>query len=74
MSAGFAIGLAAIPSGVGQGIGSGRCIDGISSQLEAAGDFCGLLLLLLSLAFMETLTIYGLVITLGLLFASPIIK
>merc|ERR1712066_541046 len=30
VGAGFAIGLAAIGSGVGQGIASGRCIDGIS--------------------------------------------
>eukprot|EP00443_Scrippsiella_acuminata_P007026 CAMPEP_0115272182 /NCGR_PEP_ID=MMETSP0270-20121206/54488_1 /TAXON_ID=71861 /ORGANISM="Scrippsiella trochoidea, Strain CCMP3099" /LENGTH=111 /DNA_ID=CAMNT_0002688575 /DNA_START=78 /DNA_END=410 /DNA_ORIENTATION=+ len=32
VGAGFAIGLAAIGSGVGQGIASGRCIDGISRQ------------------------------------------
>ncbi|CAL1155034.1 unnamed protein product [Cladocopium goreaui] len=34
IGAGFAIGLAAIGSGVGQGIASGRCIDGISRQPE----------------------------------------
>ena len=34
VGAGFAIGLAAIGSGVGQGIASGRCIDGISRQPE----------------------------------------
>ena len=33
---GFAIGPAAIGSGVGQGIALGRCIDGISRQPEAA--------------------------------------
>merc|ERR1711920_637618 len=55
--AGFAIGLAAIGSGVGQGIASGRCIDGISRQPEVADDLRGVLLL--SLAFMESLTIYG---------------
>merc|ERR1712226_1581342 len=36
VGAGFAIGLAAIGSGVGQGIASGRCIDGISRQPEVA--------------------------------------
>ena len=36
IGAGFAIGLAAIGSGVGQGIASGRCIDGISRQPEVA--------------------------------------
>ena len=51
VGAGFAIGLAAIGSGVGQGIASGRCIDGISRQPEVADDLRGVLLL--SLAFME---------------------
>eukprot|EP00438_Fugacium_kawagutii_P028372 Skav225000 [mRNA] locus=scaffold765:115327:115629:- [translate_table: standard] len=64
--------LAAIGSGVGQGIASGRCIDGISRQPEVADDLRGVLLL--SLAFMESLTIYGLVIALVLLFANPLIK
>merc|ERR1719367_2150905 len=72
VGAGFAIGLAAIGSGVGQGIASGRCIDGISRQPEVADDLRGVLLL--SLAFMEPLTIYGLVIALVLLFANPLIK
>merc|ERR1719293_454192 len=72
VGAGYAIGLAAIGSGVGQGIASGRCIDGISRQPEVADDLRGVLLL--SLAFMESLTIYGLVIALVLLFANPLIK
>merc|ERR1711972_1070499 len=38
VGAGFAIGLAAIGSGVGQGIASGRCIDGISRQPEVPDD------------------------------------
>ena len=114
-----AIGLAAIGSGVGQGIASGRCIDGISRQPEVADDLRGVLLLSLARkpniedrtykgkaegrglalsfpaplswsggprhttrakgllmwqAFMESLTIYGLVIALVLLFANPLIK
>ena len=44
VGAGFAIGLAAIGSGVGQGIASGRCIDGISRQPEVADDLRGVLL------------------------------
>ena len=72
IGAGFAIGLAAIGSGGGQGIASGRCIDGISRQPEVADDLRGVLLL--SLAFMESLTIYGLVIALVLLFVNPLIK
>ena len=72
VGADFAIGLAAIGSGVGQGIALGRCIDGISRQPEVADDLRGVLLL--SLAFMESLTIYGLVITMVLLFANPLTK
>jgi len=41
-------------------------------QPEVADDLRGVLLL--SLAFMESLTIYGLVIALVLLFANPLIK
>eukprot|EP00439_Symbiodinium_sp_Y106_P050529 s552_g6.t1 len=81
IGAGFAIGLAAIGSGVGQGIASGRCIDGISRQPEVADDLrfvqyktSTVVPMLLSLAFMESLTIYGLVIALVLLFANPLIK
>eukprot|EP00438_Fugacium_kawagutii_P028373 Skav225001 [mRNA] locus=scaffold765:116272:116971:- [translate_table: standard] len=67
IGAGFAIGF------LGPwGIASGRCIDGISRQPEVADDLRGVLLL--SLAFMESLTIYGLVIALVLLFANPLIK
>merc|ERR1712037_1052598 len=55
-----------------EGSGVGRCIDGISRQPEVADDLRGVLLL--SLAFMESLTIYGLVIALVLLFANPLIK
>ena len=71
-SANEKLNIAAIGSGVGQGIASGRCIDGISRQPEVADDLRGVLLL--SLAFMESLTIYGLVIALVLLFANPLIK
>ena len=46
--------------------------DGISRQPEIADDLRGVLLL--SLAFVEALTIYGLVIALVLLFAKPLIK
>ena len=56
----------------GKGIASGRCIDGISRQPEIADDLRGVLLL--SFAFMEALTIYGLAIALVLLFANPLVK
>ncbi|MFN6234148.1 ATP synthase F0 subunit C, partial [Microcystis sp.] len=59
----------AIGPGVGQGTASGEAVSGIARQPEAEGRIRGTLLL--SLAFMESLTIYGLVIALVLLFANP---
>jgi F0F1-type ATP synthase membrane subunit c/vacuolar-type H+-ATPase subunit K len=59
VSAGLAVGLAAIGPGMGQGTAAGY----------AEGKIRGALLL--SFAFMESLTIYGLVVALALLFANP---
>ena len=67
--AGMAYGLAAIGPGIGQGTASGGAVEGIARQPEAEGKIRGTLLL--SLAFMESLTIYGLVVALVLLFANP---
>jgi F-type H+-transporting ATPase subunit c len=69
IGAGFAIGLAAIGPGVGQGTAAGYAVEGIARQPEAEGKIRGALLL--SFAFIESLTIYGLVVSLVLLFANP---
>lgn len=69
VGAGFAIGLAAIGPGVGQGTAAGYAVEGIARQPEAEGKIRGALLL--SFAFIESLTIYGLVVSLVLLFANP---
>ncbi|AFZ52070.1 ATP synthase F0 subunit C [Dactylococcopsis salina] len=68
-SAALAVGLASIGPGLGQGNAAGRALEGIARQPEAEGKIRGTLLL--SLAFMEALTIYGLVVALVLLFANP---
>ncbi|KAI3889553.1 hypothetical protein MKW92_038707 [Papaver armeniacum] len=60
ISAGLAVGLASIGPGVGPGTAAGQAVEGIARQPEARG-----------LAFMEALTIYGLVVALALLFANP---
>ncbi|KAG4126413.1 hypothetical protein ERO13_D10G154900v2 [Gossypium hirsutum] len=52
-----------------QGTAVGQAVEGIARQLEAKGKIRGTLLL--SLAFMEALTIYGLVVALTLLFSDP---
>merc|ERR1712224_1147372 len=69
VAAGLAVGLAAIGPGIGQGTAAGYAVEGIARQPEAEGKIRGALLL--SFAFMESLTIYGLVVSLALLFANP---
>jgi len=69
--AGLVVGLASIGPGVGQGTAAGQAVEGIARQLEAEGKIQGTLLL--SLAFMEALTIYELVVALALLFANPFV-
>jgi len=69
IAAGLAIGLAAIGPGIGQGTAAAQAVEGLARQPEAEGKIRGTLLL--SLAFMESLTIYGLVVALCLLFANP---
>ena len=69
LAAALAVGLAAIGPGIGQGTAAGKAVEGIARQPEAEGKIRGTLLL--SLAFMEALTIYGLVVALVLLFANP---
>ena len=69
VAAALAVGLGAIGPGIGQGNAAGQAVEGIARQPEAEGKIRGTLLL--SLAFMEALTIYGLVVSLVLLFANP---
>ncbi|OAY49560.1 hypothetical protein MANES_05G065650v8 [Manihot esculenta] len=59
IAAGLAVGLASIGPRVGQDTAAGQAVEGIARQPEAEGKIRGILLL--SLAFMEALTIYGLV-------------
>ncbi|KAH7415235.1 hypothetical protein KP509_14G033600 [Ceratopteris richardii] len=71
IAVGLTVGLASIGPGVGQGTAAGQAVEGIARQPEAEGKIRGTLLL--SLAFMEALTIYGLVVALALLFANPLV-
>ncbi|MDA8234928.1 MAG: ATP synthase F0 subunit C [Clostridia bacterium] len=64
IGAGLAVGLGAIGSGVGMGIAAGKAFESIARQPEASGTVRTLLFI--AFAFMETLTIYGLVIALML--------
>jgi F-type H+-transporting ATPase subunit c len=71
IAASISVGLAAIGPGLGQGTAAGYAVEGIARQPEAEGKIRGALLL--SFAFMESLTIYGLVVALALLFANPFV-
>ncbi|XP_031263447.1 uncharacterized protein LOC116121642 [Pistacia vera] len=71
IAVGLAVGLVSIGLGVGQGTTTGQAVEGITRQPKAEGKIQGTLLL--SLAFMEALTIYGLVVALALLFANPFV-
>ena len=64
LSMAIAIGLSAIGSGIGQGLATARATESMARQPEMAGGIRTTLIL--GLAFMETLTIYGLLIAIML--------
>jgi len=65
IAAGLAIGLAAIGPGIGQGIAAAGAMEGMARQPEASGTIRTSMFI--ALAFMESLTIYGLLIAFMLL-------
>lgn len=60
IAAALAIAIATIGPGLGQGMAASKAMESIARQPEAAGDIRTSLIL--SMAFMEALTIYGLLI------------
>lgn len=60
LGAAFAVAVAAVGAGIGQGLAAGKAFESIARQPETAGTIRTLLFI--ALAFMETLTIYGLLI------------
>ena len=69
---GCAIGMAvaAAGCGIGQGLGLKSACEGIARNPDAAGK---IQVLILGLAFVESLAIYSLVVNLIILFANPFI-
>ncbi|KUK32153.1 MAG: ATP synthase F0 complex subunit gamma [Thermoanaerobacterales bacterium 50_218] len=61
----FVMGIATIGPGLAQGNAAARAMEGIARQPEAAGDIRTTMII--ALAFMEALTIYGLLIAFMLL-------
>lgn len=69
---GVIMSVATIAPAIGQGIAIGNAMQGIARQPEAAGKIGNYLII--GLAFLESLTIYALVVALLLLFADPFAK
>ena len=60
IGAGIAVSIAGLGGGIGMGVAGGKAIESIARQPEVGGDIRTLLFI--TLAFIETLTIYGLLI------------
>lgn len=65
IAAALAISISTIAPGLGQGNAAGKALEGMARQPEAAGEIRTSMIL--ALAFMEALTIYGLLIAFMLL-------
>jgi F-type H+-transporting ATPase subunit c len=65
LAAGLAIGMATLGAGIGQGMVASRALEGMARQPEAASILRTNLII--ALAFMESLAIYGLLIAILLI-------
>ncbi|MGL4207827.1 MAG: ATP synthase F0 subunit C [Candidatus Adiutrix sp.] len=69
LAAGLGMGIATIGPGIGQGIAINGALQGIARNPEAAGIIRTNMII--GLALIESLAIYGLVVTLILIYAFP---
>ena len=69
LATGFGVALAALGGALGQGRAIAAALDGVARQPEAGGRL--LTLLIIGLAFVESLTIYALVMSLLLWLKLP---
>lgn len=72
LAAALSVGIAALGCGIGMGSGIGGACSGIARNPEASGKIQ--VNMIIGLALIESLTIYGLVISLILLYANPLLK
>ena len=68
----FALGLAAAGGAIGQAIAISKALEGIARQPEAGGQLQ--LNMIIGLAFIESLVLYVLFVSIVLLFANPFTK
>jgi len=66
------LGLAALGTGIGQGLSVKGAVEGIARNPEASGKIT--VTLLIGLAMIESLCIYALVVSLILLYAYPLVE
>ena len=71
IAAALAVGIPALGCGLGMGTGIGGACSGIARNPEASGKIT--VTMIIGLALIESLTIYGLVISLILLFGKPLL-
>lgn len=71
LAAGLSVGVAALGCGIGMGTAIGGACSGTARNPEASGKIT--VTMIIGLALIESLTIYGLVISLILLFANPLL-
>jgi F-type H+-transporting ATPase subunit c len=69
LAAGLGIGIAALGTGIGQGIGLRGAVEGVARNPEASGKIT--VTMLIGLAMIESLCIYALVVALILIYAHP---
>ena len=72
IAAAVGIGMVGLGAGIGQGFAVGKAVEGISRQPEARGMIMSALII--GLAFIESLALYALLISIVLLFVNPLIK
>jgi F-type H+-transporting ATPase subunit c len=65
IAAGLAIGIAALGTGIGQGIGLSKACEGVARNPGASGKITTTLII--GLAMIESLAIYALLVALGIL-------
>ncbi len=71
VAAALGLGLAAFGGSLGQGMAISKAVEGIARQPEAGGPIQTAMII--GISFIESLTIYALVVALILLFANPFI-
>jgi F-type H+-transporting ATPase subunit c len=71
-SASFALAIAAMGSALAQGNATGKALESIARQPEARGPITQSLIV--GLAFIESLTLYVLLIAIVLIFVNPFTK